>query len=336
MFLGVIAVTSSYAHVARAQIVVGGNKRPAVSVDTSVLDSLGAAPTLPQLFLDGRSPEHATRPVTATSRTQRSQRAGTRRAAVAQASSTTLNHVIHLIPPRSQIATAAPAAPAPARPEAPAASAPTLSAVAGLAAPVPATPPMPSLPQSSAAPAPPVLPPEPAHAVVPSAPAAPPPSAQAAAAPAAAAPAASPPVATPATTTSSPPAATPTVAATPAPAAAPPVQMAAATTVGSSLEAIKFAAGATDLPPGPQPTLDAVAMRLLANDNLRVQVIAHATGTADEAMEARRISLARAVAVRAYLIDKGVRSLRIDVRALGNRADEGPVADQVDLSIVSQ
>jgi outer membrane protein OmpA-like peptidoglycan-associated protein len=53
-------------------------------------------------------------------------------------------------------------------------------------------------------------------------------------------------------------------------------------------------------------------------------------------MEARRVSLARAVAVRAYLIEKGVRSLRIDVRALGNRADTGPAADQVDLLVVSQ
>jgi outer membrane protein OmpA-like peptidoglycan-associated protein len=102
------------------------------------------------------------------------------------------------------------------------------------------------------------------------------------------------------------------------------------------LNAIKFAAGVTDLPPGPQAALDTVATRLLADDSLRVQVIAHASGTADEAMEARRVSLARAVAVRAYLIDKGVRSLRIDVRALGNRADEGPVNDEVDLMVVSQ
>ncbi|HEY3919418.1 MAG TPA: OmpA family protein [Stellaceae bacterium] len=112
--------------------------------------------------------------------------------------------------------------------------------------------------------------------------------------------------------------------------------MAAATTVGSAASAVKFNAGATDLPPGPQPALDILVARLLANDNLRVQVVAHATGKADDAMEARRISLARAVAVRAYLIDKGVRSLRIDVRALGNRADDGPVADQVDLMVVNQ
>jgi outer membrane protein OmpA-like peptidoglycan-associated protein len=125
----------------------------------------------------------------------------------------------------------------------------------------------------------------------------------------------------------------------PAPAAtasAPPVQMAAATTVGSRLSAIKFNAGATDLPAGPQPALDAIVARLLADDGLRVQVIAHATGGPDDAMEARRVSLARAVAVRAYLIAKGIRSLRIDVRALGNRADSGMVADQVDLMVLSQ
>jgi outer membrane protein OmpA-like peptidoglycan-associated protein len=112
--------------------------------------------------------------------------------------------------------------------------------------------------------------------------------------------------------------------------------MAAATTAGNNASAVKFGAGATDLGKGPQPALDMVAGKLLGNDNLRVQVIAHATGSADEAMEARRVSLARAVAVRAYLIDKGVRSLRIDVRALGNRSDDGPVADQVDLMVVSQ
>jgi outer membrane protein OmpA-like peptidoglycan-associated protein len=53
-------------------------------------------------------------------------------------------------------------------------------------------------------------------------------------------------------------------------------------------------------------------------------------------MEARRVSLARAVAVRAYLVDKGVQGVRIIVRALGNQTDKGPIADQVDLQVVSQ
>lgn len=102
------------------------------------------------------------------------------------------------------------------------------------------------------------------------------------------------------------------------------------------MNTIKFSAGSTDLPANSAAVLDPVATKLLANDALRVQLIAHATGGDDQAMEARRVSLARAIAVRAYLIDKGVRSLRMDVRALGNRSDDGPATDQVDLLIVSQ
>lgn len=339
MVLAVIAATSGYVSTARAQVVVGSNKPPAVTVDSNVLDSLGAAPTLPQLFLGDRALVHPPRPAT-TSRTEYGRTERSRHVARRVATTHAPSKGIHLVPPSSQAAARAPAATHD--------ETATQQKLAALAAPVPAPAPMPSLPQSSPPPPAPVLPPEPAHVVAPSAPATAP-AQTAAAAPAAANPAPPPPAA-PSTAASVPPAATPpaavamaapaasTAAPTPAPAAgaAPPVQMAAATTVGSGLSAIKFPAGVTDLPPGPQPALDAVAARLLADQSLRVQVIAHATGSADEAMEARRVSLARAVAVRAYLINKGVRSLRIDVRALGNRADEGPVADQVDLMVVSQ
>jgi outer membrane protein OmpA-like peptidoglycan-associated protein len=119
-------------------------------------------------------------------------------------------------------------------------------------------------------------------------------------------------------------------------AGSPPVQMAAATTVGNPANTLAFKPGVTDLGSGDQPVIDAVANRLLANENFRVQLISHATGGADDAMEARRVSLARAVAVRAYLVAKGVPSQRIDVRALGNHVDSGPVADQLDLVVVSQ
>jgi outer membrane protein OmpA-like peptidoglycan-associated protein len=116
-----------------------------------------------------------------------------------------------------------------------------------------------------------------------------------------------------------------------------PVRVASAAAAGSgSLNAINFGAGTTELPTSAKPALDAVAAKLVTNDALRVQVVAHATGGSDQAIEARRISLARAVAVRGYLIDKGVRSLRIDVRALGNRADDAPAGDQVDLVLVNQ
>jgi outer membrane protein OmpA-like peptidoglycan-associated protein len=181
---------------------------------------------------------------------------------------------------------------------------------------------MPTLPQSEAAPTTPLVAPTPAHVEAPNPP--PPPPAQASnnAAPV---PLVAPPpaaaTAAPATASSAPPA---------------PTQLASAASIGGALNTVKFAAGAVDLPSDSQAMLNTVAAKLMADDTLRVQLIAHASGTADQAMEARRVSLARAVAVRAYLIDKGVRSLRMDVRALGNRADDGPPGDQVDLLIVSQ
>ncbi len=47
--------------------------------------------------------------------------------------------------------------------------------------------------------------------------------------------------------------------------------------------------------------------------------------------KARRLSLSRALAVRAFLIDQGVRSTRMDVRALGDKVQDGP-SDRVDIA----
>ena len=67
---------------------------------------------------------------------------------------------------------------------------------------------------------------------------------------------------------------------------------------------------------------------------LRVQVMAYASGS-DDAGKARRLSLSRALAVRSYLIEQGIGSTRIDVRALGDAAEGGP-ADRVDLMVLSR
>ena len=67
---------------------------------------------------------------------------------------------------------------------------------------------------------------------------------------------------------------------------------------------------------------------MTANENLRVQVMAYASGTPETESQARRTSLARGLAVRQYLYNKGIRSTRIDVRALGLK---GNGADRVDV-----
>jgi outer membrane protein OmpA-like peptidoglycan-associated protein len=93
---------------------------------------------------------------------------------------------------------------------------------------------------------------------------------------------------------------------------------------------IAFPADSADIPDAAKAELDTLAQKMSADDNLRLQLLAYASGTADEASRARRMSLSRALAVRSYLIKAGVRSTRMDVRALGNNVQGSP-ADRVDI-----
>jgi len=72
-----------------------------------------------------------------------------------------------------------------------------------------------------------------------------------------------------------------------------------------------------------------------SNDRLRAQIVAYAAGTNDTASQARRLSLSRALAVRSYLIEKGIASTRLDVRALGHQVDSGS-PDRVDLTLAGR
>lgn len=93
---------------------------------------------------------------------------------------------------------------------------------------------------------------------------------------------------------------------------------------------IGFAEGASELTPEARSSLDVLAERLRGDESLRVQLLAYAVAIDDNTSRARRMSLSRALAVRAYLIEKGVRSTRMDVRALGSNV-EGEPADKVDI-----
>ena len=59
-------------------------------------------------------------------------------------------------------------------------------------------------------------------------------------------------------------------------------------------------------------------------------VVAYASGKPDDPSSARRLSLARAIAVRTVLQNNSVPSRKITVRALGNQAGDGP-SDRVDI-----
>ena len=93
-----------------------------------------------------------------------------------------------------------------------------------------------------------------------------------------------------------------------------------------------FPANEATLPEDAQKALEAIARRLETEHNLYIQLLAYAEGTEDEASKARRLSLSRALAVRSYLMNDGVRSTRIEVRALGHKIPDGP-ADRVDVVI---
>lgn len=99
----------------------------------------------------------------------------------------------------------------------------------------------------------------------------------------------------------------------------------------SDSRAIRFAPGAAELQGDATAVLNRVVQKLKTDPRERIALVAYAGGDADQAIKARRVSLARAVAVRAYLIEHGVPSARIDVRALGNRVTGGGSADRVDL-----
>jgi len=93
---------------------------------------------------------------------------------------------------------------------------------------------------------------------------------------------------------------------------------------------IAFPKDSADIPDAAKSELDSLAEKMTANEAMRIQLLAYASGTPDTASRARRMSLSRALAVRSYLIHKGVVSTRMDVRALGSNV-QGEPADRVDI-----
>ena len=94
---------------------------------------------------------------------------------------------------------------------------------------------------------------------------------------------------------------------------------------------VSFPAGDSRLPASAHGGLKGIADRMKAQESLRLQIFAYAAGDDLSASAARRLSLSRALAVRTHLIENGVRSTRIDVRALGDKVADQP-ANRVDLT----
>ncbi len=95
---------------------------------------------------------------------------------------------------------------------------------------------------------------------------------------------------------------------------------------------VEFKSTETTVPLTIKPELDKLAKQLKENEALRVTLIAYASSVGDQSSTARRVSLSRALSVRAYLIDAGVNNLRINVQAEGDK-NPGGNPDRVDLFV---
>jgi outer membrane protein OmpA-like peptidoglycan-associated protein len=97
---------------------------------------------------------------------------------------------------------------------------------------------------------------------------------------------------------------------------------------------IAFTPGAEEPAPAVLDTVRAMAGELnnaLANQSARIQLEAYGGKQGDKGSDARRLSLKRALIVRQLLIDDGIPSERIDVRAMGGASDGA--LDRVDIFV---
>ncbi|MBY0354467.1 MAG: OmpA family protein [Rickettsiales bacterium] len=86
---------------------------------------------------------------------------------------------------------------------------------------------------------------------------------------------------------------------------------------------VSFAQAETEVPMSVQGELKDLAKRLVEDTSKNVTVIAYASAPDEQSSLARRVSLARALAVRAFLIDLGVDNIRINIQPLGNKIPAG-------------
>jgi len=92
---------------------------------------------------------------------------------------------------------------------------------------------------------------------------------------------------------------------------------------------VLFSPGSAVLDAEASERLSGIYEKMESDLSIRLQLVAYATSTDDNPSRARRLSLSRALAVRSNLVERGVKSSRMDVLALGSKFEEAP-GDRVD------
>ena len=96
-----------------------------------------------------------------------------------------------------------------------------------------------------------------------------------------------------------------------------------------------FPNGSSVMSKSVQTRLNGIAQSLKRDEKLRLQLLAYAGGEGQTLSQARRMSLSRGLAIRSLLMERGIQSTRIDMRALGNKSNGGP-PNRVDMIIKSR
>jgi len=102
-----------------------------------------------------------------------------------------------------------------------------------------------------------------------------------------------------------------------------------------TIKRIEFNAGSFELNSEASTVLKNLSKTLEKDSALRLQLHAYASLSGGSAIKAKRLALSRALATRAYLIDKGVDITRIAVKALGNQSTIG-LSDRIDLILTKR
>ena len=96
---------------------------------------------------------------------------------------------------------------------------------------------------------------------------------------------------------------------------------------------ITFGPGREELNPSTEAALRRLARQVKGHEQDTISISAFAAGAPEDPSTARRLSLGRALAARAVLIDDGIASNRIYPRALGAAPDSAAEPDRVDVIV---
>jgi outer membrane protein OmpA-like peptidoglycan-associated protein len=114
------------------------------------------------------------------------------------------------------------------------------------------------------------------------------------------------------------------------PITAPPANSSGASATTPNSFRLVFSGSSTDLPDSATALLQQLAGMMVGDPHLRLKLNSFASGSTDNPVAARRLSLQRALKLREALVGLGISSLRVDVLALGMTATGSP-ADRIDI-----